>query len=80
MRIRWNKLGLSDRETKDILGARTRCKNTVTSVYFCPECGTEIYGEWKYTLYYAPQNEADIATKKAVNNSVAEFQYLQKVA
>ncbi|MBR5272839.1 MAG: hypothetical protein IKU25_05530 [Clostridia bacterium] len=80
MRIRWNKLGLSDRETKDILGARTRCKNTVTSVYFCPECGTEIYGEWKYTLYYAPQNEADIATKKAVNNSVAEFQKLQKEA
>ena len=80
MRIKWNKLGLADRETKDINGARKRCNNTVTAVYFCPECGTEIYGEWKYTLFYAPQNEADIATKKAVSDSVDEFQKLQKEA
>ena len=56
MRIKWNKLGLTHQEIKNIVSGLTHRNSTVTAVYFCPECGAEIYGEWKYTLFYNPQN------------------------
>lgn len=80
MRIKWNKLGLTHREIKNTISGLTHRNSTVTAVYFCPECGAEIYGEWKYTLFYNPQNKSDIAIKKAVNDSVAEYRKLQKEA
>lgn len=80
MRIRWNKLGLNHQEIKDNIGGLTHRKGTVTSVYFCPECGTEIYGEWHYTLFYNPQNQSGIMIKKAVDDSIAEYKNLQREA
>ena len=80
MRIQWNKYGLAYKEVKNTISGLTHRNSTVTAVYFCPECGSEIYGEWKYTLFYNPQNKSDVAIKKAVNDSVAEYRILQKEA
>lgn len=80
MRIRWNKLGLAHQEIQNTINGLTHRNSTVTAVYFCPECGTEIYGEWKYTLFYNPQNKSDVEIKKAVDNSIAEYRNLQREA
>ncbi len=80
MRIRWNKFGLAHKEINNDINGLVHRNGTVSAVYFCPNCGAEIYGEWKYTLFYNPQNKTDVAIKKAVDDSILEYKNLQAEA
>ncbi len=78
MRIKWNKLGLEyEKITVDGIFQR---EGVVDAVYFCPNCGNEIYGEWKYTRGYNTQGKSGSAIVHAVNESVSKYKAMQEEA
>ena len=80
MRIRWNRTGLSHHDEIPSYDGLFRRNGTVQSAYYCPSCGSELYGEWKYTLFFNFNKCKALMIQKLVAQSAPEYRMLQDEA